>query len=146
ATARGGAAPGAARAAWARVRLWNGGLWPWPVGQQRGGGTDRTMSEQPANYPSPLEDADNKDFLEGGREGMPRLQHCPQCRRSIFYPRPVCPSCWSDELEWQTSSGKGEVVSYSRIYRPNHRAFDDEIPVVLAEIRLAEGATLLARI
>jgi uncharacterized OB-fold protein len=101
---------------------------------------------EPADYPRPVEDADNKGFLDGWREGMLRLQHCRRCRRNIFYPRPVCPHCWSDDLEWRTSSGEGEVVSFSRIYRPNHRAFDNELPVVLAEIRLAEGATLLARI
>jgi uncharacterized protein len=103
------------------------------------------MSE-PVDYPRPVEDADNEAFLEAWRQGALRLQHCRRCRRSIFYPRPVCPHCWSDDLEWQMASGAGEVVSFSRVYRPNHRAFDDEIPVVLAEIRLAEGATLLARI
>ncbi len=103
------------------------------------------MSETP-DYPRPLEDADNRSFLDAWRAGALRIQHCRGCGRSIFYPRPVCPHCWSLDLEWRLSSGEGEVVSFSKIYRPNHQAFENEIPVVLAEIRLVDGATLLARV
>ncbi len=104
------------------------------------------MTARAPRYPSPVEDADNRVFLERWREGALYLQRCRGCGESIFYPRPICPHCWSDDLEWQRAAGLGEIVSFSRIYRPNHEAFAAEIPVVLAEIRLHEGARLLARI
>ena len=104
------------------------------------------MTAETPDYPSPIEDADNKPFLEAWRDGALCLQHCPGCGRGIFYPRPVCPHCWSEDLEWRRSSGLGEIVSFSKIYRPNHEAFKDEIPIVLAEVRLSEGVGLLARI
>jgi hypothetical protein len=49
-------------------------------------------------------------------------------------------------LTWLPAAGDGEVVSFSLIHRPNHPSFFGEVPIVLAEIRLVEGVTLLARI
>ena len=99
-----------------------------------------------AAYPQPREDADNAEFLAAWRQGRLLLQHCNDCRRSYFYPRPVCPHCWSDRLENRAASGRGQVVSYSLVQRPNDPAFNDEVPIILVEIALVEGASLLARL
>jgi len=104
------------------------------------------MTHPSASYPQPREDLDNRPFLEAWRDGRLRLQTCSECRRSFFYPRPRCPHCWSDRLVWDELPGEGEVVSFSLIHRPNHSSFFDEVPIVLAELRVAEGVTLLARI
>ena len=104
------------------------------------------MSEPHLSYPEPVLDADNRPLLEGWREGRLFLQHCGACGRSVFYPRPMCPFCWSTDLVWRESGGRGEIVSFSLIHRPNHPSFVDEVPIVLAEVRLAEGALLLARV
>jgi uncharacterized OB-fold protein len=74
------------------------------------------------------------------------LQSCVDCGRTFFYPRPLCPHCWSSALSWKPALGNGEVVSFSLIHRPNHSSFFDEIPIVLAEIRVPEGVTLLGRV
>lgn len=104
------------------------------------------MTAEAPRYPSPVEDVDNRPFLETWRDGALYLQRCRACGRSIFYPRPACPHCWSDDIEWCRSAGVGEIVSFSRIYRPNHEAFARDVPIVLAEIRLREGVALLARV
>jgi uncharacterized OB-fold protein len=97
-------------------------------------------------YPQPREDADNAAFLAAWRSGQLLIQHCGRCGRSVFYPRPVCHHCWSDRLESRRASGRGKVVSYSLVHRPNHPAFNDEVPIVLAEVALEEGALILARL
>ncbi len=97
-------------------------------------------------YPQPRLDADNADFLDAWRAGRLQIQHCRACRHSFFYPRPCCPSCWSDQVEAVASAGRGTIVSYSLVRRPNDPAFNDEVPIILAEVELAEGARLLARI
>jgi uncharacterized OB-fold protein len=97
-------------------------------------------------YPQPREDADNAAFLAAWRNGELLIQHCNECGKSVFYPRPICPHCWSDRLENRRASGRGKVVSYSLVYRPNDPAFNDEVPIVLAEVALAEGALILARL
>jgi len=104
------------------------------------------MTSESADYPQAQEDGDNRGFLEAWRDGRLAVQVCGACGRSFFYPRPLCPYCWSDRLSWRTLPGNGEVVSFSMIYRPNHPSFLGEVPIVLAEIRVMEGVTLLARI
>lgn len=98
------------------------------------------------SYPQPVEDTDNTEYLEGWRRGSLLLQQCNSCKEVIFYPRPMCPYCWSDSLIWIKASGRGTVVSYSLIHRPNHPSFADEVPVTLAEIKLEEGTSMLARV
>lgn len=97
-------------------------------------------------YPVPREDADNAAFLAGWRAGRLVLQACQDCGRTFFYPRPVCPHCWSDAIADRTASGRGHIVSYSLVHRPNDPAFNDEVPIMLAEVALAEGTSLIARI
>lgn len=97
-------------------------------------------------YPAPREDTDNSAFLSAWREGRLLIQRCVACGKSIFYPRPMCPYCWSDRLESTEASGKGRIASFSVVYRSNDAAFNDEIPIVLAEVELTEGVSLIARI
>jgi uncharacterized OB-fold protein len=104
------------------------------------------MSAGATTYPQAAPDADNRAMLEAWRAGRLALQACAQCGARIFYPRPICPHCWSDRLDWVDAAGRGEVLSFSLIHRPNDPAFFAEAPIVLAEIRLAEGVALLARV
>jgi uncharacterized OB-fold protein len=89
----------------------------------------------------------NRPMLEAWRsEGVLMLQRCEACGTAIFYPRSVCPSCWSDRLAWFHASGKGTIVSFSRVHRGFPEAFAAEAPIVLAEIRLDEGPSMIARV
>lgn len=98
------------------------------------------------HYPVPAEDEDNRPMLQAWREGRLVLPACQSCGRTFFYPRPLCPHCWSDTLRWREASGEATVVSFSLVRRPNDPAFFDEAPIVLAELMLAEGVAMLARI
>lgn len=104
------------------------------------------MSIANQGYPRPKVDEINAAFLEGWTNGQVRLQHCCGCGHVFFYPRPHCPSCWSSNIEWRASDGRGTVVSFSLVYRPNDPSFFDETPIVLAEVRLTEGPAMLARV
>jgi len=98
------------------------------------------------SYPQPEEDSDNRAYLAAWREGRLRIQACGDCGRRFLYPRPLCPHCWSAALSSEDAAGSGKIVSFSLIWRPNHPSFLDEVPIALAEVRLAEGIPLLARI
>jgi len=97
-------------------------------------------------YPQPREDRDNREFLAAWRQGRLLVQLCGSCGRSFFYPRPLCPHCWSEDVRFEEIDGRGEVVSFSLVHRPNQPAFLGEVPIVLAEIRLPTDITLIARI
>src|SRR3546814_3507311 len=103
------------------------------------------MSVAETSYPQAVEDTDNAGYLEGWRRGRLMLQKCCACKKLNFYPRPMCPSCWSDSLEWIEASGFGKIISYSLVHRPNHPSFADDVPLTLAEIMLEEGVGMLAR-
>lgn len=97
-------------------------------------------------FPQARADTDNRQFLEEWHEGRLAFQACGSCGHKFFYARPLCPNCWSDALSWVLAKGKGDVVSFSLVHRPNDPAFLSEVPIALAEIRLEEGVILLARI
>ena len=100
-----------------------------------------------SKYPQPRPDTDNAAFLGAWKaRGKLLLQSCKSCQNTFFYPRPMCPKCWSDELEGVEASGRGILVSYSIIYVPNDPSFLPECPAVFGEVRLDNGTTLLSRI
>ncbi len=99
-----------------------------------------------ARYPRPLVDADNRAMLEAWREGRLVLQRCAECGRVASYPRPLCPHCWSERLGFEAASGRGRIVAWSLVHRPNHESFFAEAPIVLAEIALPEGTNVIARV
>ena len=103
------------------------------------------MSEA-INYPKPHQDEDNRPFLDGWKEGRLMLQRSRSGGPFFFYPRPICPFTGSRDLIWVEASGKGKIVSFSLVMRPNHPAFVSEVPIILAEIMLEESASLLARV
>lgn len=102
---------------------------------------------QQSGYPAVKETPDNAVMLGAWREsGILKLQRCGGCGTVVFYPRAICPNCWSERLGWFAASGKGIVRSYTMIYRGLPEAFEKEAPIVLAEIELHEGALMIARI
>jgi uncharacterized OB-fold protein len=97
--------------------------------------------------PQPRATPDNAPMLAAWRaEGALELQRCSSCGRAVFYPRAICPYCWSAALRWFRSTGRGRIVSYSRIHRGLAECFQPEAPIVLAEIRLEEEAAMIARV
>ncbi|MGE0716951.1 MAG: Zn-ribbon domain-containing OB-fold protein [Alphaproteobacteria bacterium] len=97
--------------------------------------------------PMPQETPTNAPMLAAWREeGALALQRCTDCGKAVFFPRSVCPHCWSAHLDWFRASGAGTIVSFSRIHRGLPEAFRDQAPIVLAEIALAEGVPMIARV
>jgi uncharacterized OB-fold protein len=105
-----------------------------------------TGSPPPGPYPMPRETAVNAPMLAAWREGALALQRCAACSLIFFFPRVACPRCWSTELGWIRSDGRGRIVSWARIHRGLPAGFAGEAPVTLAEIEVTGGATLLARV
>ena len=105
------------------------------------------MTAVPSAYPQPRENPVNRRFLEAWREhGQLLVQACGDCGHVYFYPRPFCPRCFSAAVDWLETRGTGTVAAFTLIHRPNHPSFFEEVPIVLAEVALPEGASLLARV
>ena len=61
-------------------------------------------------------------------------------------PRSLCPNCWSDDLEWIESAGRGKVYSFSIVRRASVPEFSDRVPYVIALVELNEGPRIMANI
>jgi uncharacterized OB-fold protein len=74
------------------------------------------------------------------------LPRCRDCEESFFPPRPFCPACWSDEIEWRPSTGTGEIYTFCivRAYAPS--IHEHRLPFVIAIVRLDEGVQLLCNV
>lgn len=96
--------------------------------------------------PQPVIDPGTKPFWDAAREHRLLLPRCRSCSEHHFYPRELCPHCYSDDLEWVDASGKGEVYSYTVARKPAGPAFAADVPYVIAMIRLDEGPRMLTNI
>jgi len=85
-------------------------------------------------------------FWEGARDEKLVIQKCRDCGKFVFYPRIVCPHCFSQALEWEQVSGRGTVYSYTVVENNAPSYFQDEMPYVVALVRLAEGVQMMSNI
>ena len=77
------------------------------------------------------------------RAGRLAIQHCGDCGQWVHYPSAVCDNCLSTHLNWEDTSGRGTVESFSTVYRGFAPEFKDDLPYTVALVRLEEGVNLL---
>lgn len=75
-------------------------------------------------------------FYAAAREGRFLVKQCEECSRFHWYPRPICPHCFSLKTRWVEASGQGTVYSHSTMRRV-------EAPWTLAYVTLVEGPTMM---
>jgi uncharacterized OB-fold protein len=94
------------------------------------------MSERffPDGMPPPLVDSTTLPWWQAAAEHRLVVQRCTACEHTRHPPAPVCPECRSADSDWQELSGRGEVYSYTSVYRPI--AAGQELPYVIAVIAL----------
>lgn len=96
--------------------------------------------------PIPVPDEDSAPFWEATARRQLVLQRCDACGLLRFYPRALCPGCWSFEHEWLPVSGLGTIASYTIVRRAPTPAFRDAVPYVVALVDLDEGPRMLTNI
>lgn len=85
-------------------------------------------------------------FWQGCKDHKLLLQHCSDCDAYQFYPRSVCATCLSDQLEWREVSGRGTVETYTIVTRAVSDAYAADAPYVIALITLAEGPRMMSNV
>ena len=96
--------------------------------------------------PLPVIDHDSAPYWEATREGRLDIPLCGDCGKHHFYPRSICPCCHSDNLRFNTVSGRGKVHTFTIARRPAGPTFADDVPYVVALIELEEGPRMMSRI
>ena len=100
------------------------------------------MAEAPVK-PLPTPNADTLPFWEAAARGELRLQRCDACGRIQFPPRAICAQCRHPAPGWVTASGRGRLVSHTRVHRPPSAAFKPDLPYVVALVALEEGPRIM---
>lgn len=89
--------------------------------------------------PAPGSNPETEAFVAAAREGRFVLPWCDECGRTHWYPRAVCPHCFSSHTSWKPASGRGTVYSHSTMLRV-------DAPFTLAYVTLEEGPTMLTNL
>jgi len=97
-----------------------------------------------AAKPIPALRGEEKTYFEQARAGRLVYQRCAACDAAIFYPRTVCPTCMSEDLEFVPSAGRGTIYSHTTLYRAGHHGYADEVPYTIVLVDLDEGVRMLA--
>jgi uncharacterized OB-fold protein len=94
----------------------------------------------------PTIDMETQPFWDGLQAGKFLLRHCNACNRDHYYPRPFCPTCWSDDLSWKEASGRGKIYTYSVVHVNDLPPFSERVPYVAAIVELEEGPRVMTNI
>lgn len=94
---------------------------------------------------SPI-DPDAAPWWEGAARGELRYQRCEDCDSAIFYPRSLCPECFSSRLAWKAAAGGATVYALTVVHRPPDPQLASEAPYVVALVDVDEGFRMLTRI
>jgi uncharacterized OB-fold protein len=96
--------------------------------------------------PIPRIDEESKGFWEACQRHELYVQQCGACGARRYYPRALCPACWSSATAWVRCSGRGTVYTFTVTYQNQSPGFRDELPYVLAYVELDDGVRLLTNI
>lgn len=99
----------------------------------------------PISKAVPVPTPETQPYWDGTAAGELRIQRCTDCGKPYFYPRPICPSCGSCNVEWFTASGDATLYSYIINHRPAP-GFGDEAPYAIAVVQLAEGPRMMTNL
>ncbi|MEO8297289.1 MAG: Zn-ribbon domain-containing OB-fold protein [Burkholderiales bacterium] len=99
-----------------------------------------TLFAQDRVLPAPFVSPEVAPFFEGTAAGRLMLKHCDGCNRVHYYPRAICPHCFSAATRWVASAGLGRIYTYSvsRLGVP--------VPFAIAYVELDEGVTLMSNL
>lgn len=70
-------------------------------------------------------DSASAEFYRRLAEGSFATTRCPSCRALVFPPRPFCPRCWAEPVEWEELPRRGKLHAASqqgrgiRFLKPN---------------------------
>ncbi|MFN8036708.1 MAG: Zn-ribbon domain-containing OB-fold protein [Acidimicrobiia bacterium] len=94
----------------------------------------------------PNPDLESRPYWDAARDGRLLIQRCDACGEAIFYPRPFCPRCWSDRVQWIEASGRATLYTYSIVHRNDLPPFPERVPYVTAVVDLEEGPRMLTNV
>lgn len=100
------------------------------------------MADAAYNLPLPTPQPESDFYWEKLKAHELWLMRCNDCQSTYFYPRAICPECFSRNTGWVQSSGRGTVYTFAIAHRGPTPAFRDAVPYVPALVELEGGVRL----
>ncbi|HEV8295740.1 MAG TPA: OB-fold domain-containing protein [Acidimicrobiales bacterium] len=97
-------------------------------------------------WTAPVPDNFTKPWWAACRARRLLVRRCGGCGRLHFPPRPACPYCWSEEVDWYETSGAGTIYTFSIVRENDMAPFSRSLPYVPAIVALNEGPRLMTTI
>ncbi|MFQ5852919.1 MAG: Zn-ribbon domain-containing OB-fold protein [Candidatus Binatia bacterium] len=104
------------------------------------------MTEQQSWRLLPTIEGETRRYWEAAARHQLLIQRCRSCQSYQFYPRGFCGECYSLDMEWVPSSGKGTVWTFTVTRQNRDRSFREMVPYVLAYVELEEGVKMMTNI
>ena len=67
--------------------------------------------------PAPAISIETKPFWDAAEKGQFLIKRCNDCGQAHWFPRALCPFCFSDKTVWEESPGEGVIYTYSIMRR-----------------------------
>jgi hypothetical protein len=96
--------------------------------------------------PVPHPTTDTAPYWAGCNREELLFQRCRACGHVQFYPRRNCTACQSPDLDLVASAKRGSIHSFTVVQRPANRAFDGDVPFVIALVDLDEGFRMMMNV
>lgn len=94
----------------------------------------------------PAPEAETWPFWHAARERRLLVKRCSTCGAAHFYPRPFCPTCWGEDVEWEEASGAATLYTYSTVHVNDLPPFPERVPYVAAIVELLEGPRMMTNV
>ncbi len=104
------------------------------------------MADSPARSDLPTIEPESQPYWDAAAEGKLLLRSCSDCGAVHHYPRPFCPACWSENVEWVEASGKGTLYTWSTVFVNDMYPFRERLPYIAAVVDLEEGPRMMTNV
>jgi uncharacterized OB-fold protein len=91
-------------------------------------------------YNAPVTNPETAPFWEAAMAGKFMIKRCTDCSEPHYFPRSICPFCFSDKTEWEQASGEATIYTFS-LTRKSPTG-----PFAIAYVTLKEGPSLQTNI
>ncbi len=85
------------------------------------------MMAEAKKYPAPQGNPETQPFWDAAKQGKFLIKRCTACGEPHYFPRAICPFCFSDKTAWEESSGEGEIYTFSLMRKSADRALCDRL-------------------
>ena len=104
------------------------------------------MASNAPRFDLPTIEAETKPFWDALKDGKLLIGECGGCGKVHYYPRAMCPYCWSDDVTMVPAKGTGVLYTWSTVHVNDLPPFKGMVPYVAAQVDLDEGVRITTRI